>query len=212
MNRNEQQLHRRHFIQQSGAALATAGVSGNLLSACGTDPASERVDPGPLQLTCGLHTAPNIEGPFFTPDSPERQSLLELGFQGQRLRIRGQVFNVDCEPLAGALLDFWQADHEGAYDNQGYTYRGHQFTTAEGRFDLETIVPGRYLNGATYRPAHIHVKAAAQGLDLLTTQLYFADDPFNGDDPWYEKNLELGVDPDTTADDALYRRFDFVLG
>lgn len=44
--------------------------------------------------------------------------------------------------MAGALLDLWQADHYGAYDDAGYRYRGHQYTGADGAFALSTIVPG----------------------------------------------------------------------
>ena len=80
-------------------------------------------------------------GPFYTPDSPQRASLLEPGLPGTPLVLVGHVLQTSCQPLAGVLLDFWQADDEGRYDNQGYTLRGHQFTDANGQYRLETIVP-----------------------------------------------------------------------
>ncbi|HNN13446.1 MAG TPA: hypothetical protein PKL78_07805, partial [Anaerolineales bacterium] len=72
------------------------------------------------------------EGPYFTPNSPEHASLLEEGMPGTKLIITGYVYDTNCQPVANALLDFWQADANGVYDNSGYTLRGHQFTDANG--------------------------------------------------------------------------------
>ncbi len=159
--------------------------------------------------TCGATTAPNIEGPFFKVDSPERSNIRADGTTGTLLRLSGTVYGPGCAPLAGALLDFWQADEKGAYDTLTFTYRGHQYTDAEGRYVLETIIPGRYLNGATYRPAHIHVKAAGQGTMLLTTQLYFEGDPYNVGDPFIVPSLIMALVDDGTG--AMAATFDFVL-
>ena len=74
-----------------------------------------------------------------------------------------------CKPLAGALLDFWQADDKGRYDNSGSRLRGHQFTDAEGRYRLRSVVPGLYPG----RTRHIHVKVQSRDGRVLTTQLYF---------------------------------------
>ena len=90
------------------------------------------------------------EGPFYTPDTPERRSLLEPGMPGTRLLVSGYVYSTACQPVPGALLDFWHCDDAGVYDNQGYRLRGHQFADDEGRFELETIVPGLY-TGRTRR-------------------------------------------------------------
>src|SRR5918999_2208832 len=99
-------------------------------------------------------TPAQTEGPYFTPSSPRRASLLEAGLGGQRLVIAGTVLATDCRPVEQALLDFWQADDAGEYDNQGYRLRGHQFSDARGAWRLETVVPGQY----TGRTRHIHVK------------------------------------------------------
>ena len=130
----------------------------------------------PATPACGAGSAATprqTEGPYFTRDSPERATLLEPGIAGQRLVLSGTVLSLDCRPLAGALLDFWQADADGAYDNQGYRLRGHQFTDADGRYRLETVVPGLYPG----RTRHIHVKVQSKGGPVLTTQLYFPDVP-----------------------------------
>lgn len=118
-------------------------------------------------------TLAQTEGPYFTPNSPERTSLLEEGMPGTKLVVTGYVYGVDCAPIEGALVDFWHCDDAGVYDNVGYTLRGHQFTDATGRYELTTIVPGIY----TGRTRHIHVKAQRPGAEVLTTQLYFPDIP-----------------------------------
>jgi protocatechuate 3,4-dioxygenase beta subunit len=133
-------------------------------------------------------TPAQTEGPYFTPNSPERASLLEAGMGGQRLVIAGTVLATDCRPVERALIDFWQADDAGEYDNQGYRLRGHQFSDARGAWRLETIVPGRY----TGRTRHIHVKVQAPNRPVLTTQLYFPGEAENDRDGIFQPELLLG--------------------
>ena len=123
---------------------------------------------------CNGLTPSQTEGPYYTPNTPERNSLLEPNMAGTRLLVVGYVLDANCQPLANAWLDFWQADAQGQYDNAGYILRGHQFTDAQGRYFLETIAPGLYES----RPIeHIHVMLrSALGVEL-TTQLYFPQQP-----------------------------------
>lgn len=163
---------------------------------------AETVAPTP---DCGGGVTPSLtEGPYFTPNSPERASLLEADTAGTRIVISGYVLSAECRPVAGALLDFWQADADGVYDNAGYRLRGHQFTDANGRYVLETIVPGLY----TGRTEHIHVKVQAPGGPVLTTQLFFPDAPENSTDRIFNAALVLPVQE--TAD-GLAAAFDFVV-
>ena len=136
--------------------------------------------------TCGVITPRQTEGPFFKTDTPRRISLIE-GKPAHRLVLEGQVLSPQCRPVPNALLDFWHADEQGAYDNKGFRYRGHQYTDAQGRYRLETIVPAEYPG----RTRHIHVKAQAQGRRVLTTQLYFPDDPANARDFLYRPELAM---------------------
>jgi protocatechuate 3,4-dioxygenase beta subunit len=138
------------------------------------------------QLTCGQLTARQTEGPFFKTNTPQRTSLLEKGDKNV-LVLSGLVVSAQCKPVANALLDFWHADALGDYDNQGFRYRGHQFADAQGRFRLETIVPAEYPG----RTRHIHVKVQAPGKRVLTTQLYFPNDPGNVRDGLYRRALEI---------------------
>ena len=123
--------------------------------------------------------------------SPERTSLLEADTPGTRLTLTGHVLTEDCQPVANALLEFWQADANGVYDNSGYTLRGHQFTDEAGQFYLETVIPGIY----TGRTEHIHVKVQAPNGPVLTTQLFFPDVAENQSDRIFDPSLALPLVP-----------------
>ena len=159
-------LHRRRLLV-AGLALPFAGDS--------------------LAQSC-VRTLSQTEGPFFKTDTPLRSSFLEKG-SGARLMVTGQVMSAQCRPVANALLEFWHADEFGEYDNKGYRYRGHQLTDAQGRYRLETIVPAEYPG----RARHIHVKAQAPGRRVLTTQLYFPNEPGNRRDGIYRPELEMKI-------------------
>jgi len=141
-----------------------------------------------LARTCGPQTPRQTEGPFFKPASPRRTSLVERG--APALVVTGRVLGKDCKPLANALLDFWHADEEGAYDNQGFRYRGHQLTDAEGRYRLETILPAVYVG----RTRHIHVKVQPAGGRLVTSQLYFPGEAQNARDGLYRDDLAMRME------------------
>jgi protocatechuate 3,4-dioxygenase beta subunit len=154
---------------------------------------------------CGVSTPSQTEGPYFKPSSPERVSLLESEMRGRRLVVSGVVRGTDCTPIPRALLDFWQADAGGRYDNAGFHLRGHQLTDAEGRYRLETIVPGVYPG----RTRHIHVKLQAPNGRPLTTQMYFPGEAGNARDGLFDPALLVTL---ADAGDAATARFDFVLG
>ncbi|GAA4681432.1 dioxygenase [Streptomyces chumphonensis] len=149
-------------------------------------------------------TPPQMEGPYFKPNSPRRTSLVDAGTPGTRLTVTGYVFGLACRPVSGALLDFWQADNNGGYDNVGFRFRGHQFSDAQGRFSLTTIVPGLYPG----RTRHIHVKVQAPGRPILTTQLYFPGEPRNNTDSLYDPRLLMAV---RSVGGGREADFDFVL-
>jgi protocatechuate 3,4-dioxygenase beta subunit len=176
----------------AGPATTAAGAAGTLAPT----PACDDGDDPTLAQT---------EGPYFTPNSPERASLLEAGLGGRRLVVAGTVLTTDCRPVRRALLDFWQADDAGQYDNQGYRLRGHQFSDAEGAWRLETVVPGLY----TGRTRHIHVKVQAPDGPVLTTQLYFPGEPANDRDGIFRPELLLADVRD--RGDTRQASFTFVL-
>ncbi|NGO73895.1 dioxygenase [Streptomyces sp. SB3404] len=149
-------------------------------------------------------TPPQTEGPYFKPNSPERDSIVPPGTPGMALTVTGYVFSIRCEPLANVLLDWWQADPYGAYDNWGYRFRGHQFTNSDGSFELGTLHPGLYPG----RTRHLHVKVQAPGQRILTTQLYFPGEPRNETDQIFDPRLLMTIRQDGSS---LQGSFDFVL-
>jgi protocatechuate 3,4-dioxygenase beta subunit len=149
-------------------------------------------------------TPRQTEGPFYTRNTPERTSLLEPGMGGTKLMLTGYVVDTACRPIPGALLDFWQADDRGAYDNLGYRLRGHQFADDSGAYRLETIVPAVY----TGRTRHIHVKVQAPNQPVLTTQLYFPNVAQNARDWGYRPELVVDLQE---VGDGQAATFNFVL-
>ncbi|GAB2958535.1 dioxygenase [Micromonospora polyrhachis] len=165
-------------------------------------PSGQSLDPTPYCDDGDDPTPPQMEGPYFKPNSPQRTSMLDG--TGTRLVLTGTVYGLACQPIANALLDFWQADANGAYDNTGFRFRGHQYTNSQGAFSLTTIVPGLYPG----RTRHIHVKVQAPGRPILTTQLYFPGEPRNATDSLYNPALLMSIQNVGTERRAT---FDFVL-
>jgi protocatechuate 3,4-dioxygenase beta subunit len=125
------------------------------------------------------------QGPFYMPNAPFIQNgqLAGPNELGQRLIISGRVLNLDCtQALPNTEIDVWHADSNGAYDNTGYRLRGRVNANSQGFYLFETVMPGFYLNGASYRPAHIHFQITPPGFAPLITQLYFQGDPYIASD------------------------------
>lgn len=119
------------------------------------------------------------QGPFYTAGAPDivNNQLAEAGEPGTRLIISGVVRNLDCsEVIPDAVIDIWHADDAGTYDGSGFNLRGKAYSNPQGFYLFETILPGKYLNGASYRPRHIHFKITPPSYPTLTTQLYFEGD------------------------------------
>ena len=136
---------------------------------------------------CGKQTPPQMQGPFFTPLSPERTNLVEPKMKSPRMRLTGLVVDTACRPISGALLDFWQCDERGQYDTKGFGLRGHQYANSKGEFFLETVIPGSYPG----RTPHLHVKVQRKGGQVLTTQLYLPNHAGNAQDFLFDPRLSL---------------------
>jgi protocatechuate 3,4-dioxygenase beta subunit len=183
---------------------AGAFAAGSLLG-IGSGLAQTPLSPTPACHDGDEPTLAQTEGPFFKPSSPERVELIEAGMAGQPIELVGFVLSRNCKPIAGALLEFWQADDKGQYDNSGFRLRGHQFTDADGRYRLKSIVPGAYPG----RTRHFHVKVQPSGGRVLTTQLYFPGEAKNRSDGLFRKELLVRT---AKNEGWLAGRFDFVLG
>jgi catechol 1,2-dioxygenase len=153
----------------------------------------------------------DILGPFYRPNAKSNVNLTELKTEGERLTLTGVVLRPDCKtPVVGATVDFWHADHKGAYDIktpdekiavENYKFRAITQTDKDGKFSFETVIPGRYgippgLEGfekfaGQTRPAHFHLTITHPIYLPLTTQVYMKGDPFIAKDPWakHSKNI-----------------------
>ena len=121
-------------------------------------------------------TQPDMLGPFYEPDAPERTSV------GSGYVLSGTVLAAgSCEPIRDARIEFWLANPEGAYDD---AHRATVPVGVEGEYWLESNVPVSYEN----RPPHIHLRVTAPGYGELVTQHY----PDAGQT---EANFDLVLEP-----------------
>ncbi|MCF8373201.1 MAG: T9SS type A sorting domain-containing protein [Bacteroidales bacterium] len=167
---------RRQFLKNFSLASLSVGLLPTIAKGNGIAAESKAT------LNCNL-TTPDYygEGPFYTPNPPTIQNNLLVASTepGVRLILSGQVRTLDCtELIHNAVIDVWHANDAGAYDNVGYNLRGITYSNNQGFYMFETILPGHYLNGANYRPSHIHLKITPPGFATLTTQLYFEGDQY----------------------------------
>ncbi len=199
MRDDERSRSRREFLRAM-TVFPAAVVIGAVPAAS----AQPKARPTPACGEPGAVTPSQTEGPYWKPTSPLRLSLLEPGMPGTRIAVEGSVLSTECRPIPRALVDVWQADDHGAYDNAGYRLRGHQFTDDAGRYRVETIVPGVYSG----RTRHFHVKVQAPGRPMLTTQLYFPGEPENQRDFIFSRELVMKI---REVDSGKLAAFDFVL-
>jgi hydroxyquinol 1,2-dioxygenase len=150
--------------------------------------------------TASEATDSTVLGPFHMVASPRRElgDTIDLVASGEPCVVTGRVLSLDGSPLAGALVDVWQADDHGFYDVQqpGTQPKGNGrglFTCDhDGRFWFRTVTPSAYpiptdgpvgrLLTATgrhpYRPAHIHFIVAADDHLPVTTHVFVAGSPY----------------------------------
>ena len=146
-------------------------------------------------------TATAVEGPFYLPGMPELRSPCVLPHRanepGDVLFFSGTVRATDGKALPGAIVDFWQADAEGAYshfnipeDKAPFNLRARVKTDHQGRFEIQTWVPSSYeipkggptgalikaLGRHAWRPAHLHALVQHPGCEDLMTQVFLQGD------------------------------------
>jgi protocatechuate 3,4-dioxygenase beta subunit len=161
-------------------------------------------------------TDSTVLGPFHMVASPRRElgDTVDLVATGEPCVVTGRVLSLDGSPLAGALVDVWQADDHGFYDVQqpGTQPQGNGrglFTCDDdGRFWFRTVTPSPYpiptdgpvgrLLTATgrhpYRPAHIHFIVAADGHLPVTTHIFVAGSPYLDSDAVFAVKQRLITD------------------
>jgi hydroxyquinol 1,2-dioxygenase len=153
-------------------------------------------------------TESTVFGPFFVEGAPHHAHGDDLanGAAGEPCEVRGTVQGIGGEPIAGAVIDVWQADSSGHYDVQHAGLdraqcRGVLHSNADGAFYFRTVVAEAYpiptdgpvgtLLEATarhpWRPAHLHFKIEAPGYEPLITHV------FRDGDRWLDSDAVFGV-------------------
>lgn len=112
-------------------------------------------------------------GPYYVLNSPFREKIVPEENSGDKLTVRGRILQNDCKtPVANAVLDVWQANESGNYEDDWY--RG-QIRTNNGEYKFETVIPKGYGEGSGFRPPHIHFKVWQDNKELVTSQMFFPE-------------------------------------
>jgi len=136
--------------------------------------------------------------------------------QGSRIIVHGTLLDENRRPVAGKLIEVWQANAGGRYRhvNDGYLAPlddnfggcGRCLSGEDGKYSFRTILPGPYPwpnGGNNWRPAHIHFSVFGDGFSQrLITQMYFEGDPHIALCPIVQSI------PDDSAIDRLTARLD----
>lgn len=183
-------VSRREFLYSVAVAAAPVVFLSQIRSSLGQDTGSVLLEPTPAVGDHDLEATPQeTVGPAFKPNSPLKNNFRESGVTGVLVTLTGFVLDLKGKPIKGALLDFWHSDADGQYDFTGFRCRGHQFSEADGRYELHTILPGIYPG----RTRHYHVRLQASPGPILTTQLYFPGEPRNSSDFLFRRDLLLNI-------------------
>lgn len=165
-------------------------------------------------LTDGA-TESTIFGPFYREGAQELPmgATISKDGQGEPVVVTGQVLSTDGTPIPGALLDVWETDENGLYEQQDpeqpdMNLRGKFRTDSEGRYSFVGIKPVSYaipddgpvgqllraLGRHPFRPAHIHLLISADGFVPVTTHLFVKGDPYLDSDAVFGTKNSLVVD------------------
>ncbi len=163
----------------------------------------------------GEATESTIFGPFYREGAPELPlgATISQDGQGEPAVVMGCVLSTDGTPIPGALLDIWETNENGLYEQQDpdqpdMNLRGKFHTDSEGRYYFVGIKPVSYsipddgpvgqllrsLGRHPFRPAHIHLLISAEGFVPVTTHLFVKGDPYLDSDAVFGTKDSLVVD------------------
>ncbi|MBO6717317.1 MAG: 6-chlorohydroxyquinol-1,2-dioxygenase [Rhizobiaceae bacterium] len=176
-------------------------------------------------------TPKTARGPFYRPDAPRLPLGADicLDGRGERLTVAGHVRDLDGKPVPGAMIETWQANGQGQYENQQpdlqpeFNLRGQFRADEQGNFTYRTVRPAGYrvpddgpagelLKGLGYplhRPAHIHFIISAPGFETIMTHVYDRSDPYLNEDPLFGVKPELLADFRRSPDGGACWNLDF---
>lgn len=209
---------RRRVLQGTACAAATLAASGSN--------AADALKFTPFQTI----------GPFYPVQKPQdvdadltRRAGATGAARGENIVVQGRVLDTQGRPVAGAVLEIWQANAAGRYRHPGDTttaeldphFDGYAklVTDARGAYRFRSIKPGPYSTaGGGRRTPHIHFDVTGTTTRLIT-QMYFQDEPLNAQDSLLRgagaagSRLIARVERMTTGPDAglLIATWDIVL-
>jgi protocatechuate 3,4-dioxygenase beta subunit len=135
---------------------------------------------------------------------------------GERMVVTGRVLDQAGRPVAGQLVEVWQANAAGRYIHRrdqhdapldpNFTGAGRCLTGPDGTYRFTTVKPGPYPwrnHRNAWRPAHIHFSLFGRAFtQRLITQMYFPGDPLFDLDPILQSVV------DRSARDRLVATYD----
>jgi protocatechuate 3,4-dioxygenase beta subunit len=142
-------------------------------------------------------TGPQLGSELVAPGDNDLTRQHEGEPIGERILVRGRLFDTEGKPLRGTLVEIWQANAAGRYLHKwdrwpaeldpNFSGAGRCVTDEHGRYEFTTIKPGPYPWGNhhnAWRPAHIHFSLLGRAFaQRLVTQMYFPGDPLFPFDP-----------------------------
>lgn len=178
-------------------------------------------------------TPNTLIGPFWREGAPARADgeSISIDGKGEPLVFAATVTDLDGLPVAGAVVEVWQANAEGLYENQEpdrqpeFNLRGTYRSGADGSVTIRSVRPGRYgvpkdgpvgrllqaLGLGLMRPAHLHFRVTAPGFQRLTTHVFDRADPALDCDPIFAVHPALATDFSRGDDGTLRAAYRFVL-
>ncbi|KAF8437973.1 Intradiol ring-cleavage dioxygenase [Boletus edulis BED1] len=181
----------------------------------------------------GGATENSVLGPFFTEDAEdiENGGSIASDDKGEYMYVEGRILTTEGEPIAGAVINTWEADNNGLYDTQYADrthpdYRGRLHSAKDGSFGFRAIVPLSYSVPAegpigellisqgrhNMRPAHLHLMVEAPGYHKVITSFYPDDCDYLASDPVFGVKKSLVVKLEQVDDDAEARKRRFQKG
>jgi catechol 1,2-dioxygenase len=163
----------------------------------------------------GKATESTVFGPFYregAEELPMGASISKDGL-GEPTVVMGQVLSTDGTPIPHALLDVWETNENGLYEQQDpeqpeMNLRGKFRSDSEGRYRFVGIKPVSYsipddgpvgqmllsLGRHPFRPAHIHMIVSAEGSVPVTTHLFVSGDKYLDSDAVFGTKDSLVID------------------
>ena len=172
-----------------------------------------------------------VLGPFHVANAPELPmgANICLDRKGEQMAIFGRVVDTEGKPIAGAVLDVWQANDEGFYDVQQkgiqpeFNLRGVFRTGPDGRYWFRAVKPRYYpipadgpvgqllaaLGRHPNRPAHFHYILKADGFETLITHIFDPNDPYIDSDAVFGVKQSLLAEFKKVDDPARAKELEF---